>query len=295
MDSSPCSQTRGRGRGRRTQGSAELVAQRGQGVLALLPLPWRDLDPQALCYQGSDKYFKARKRQGGEEKLEGEGAPFLCTEASVTAPTSGAASLGAEAPCHGPVPPLVLASLAGHLPRQKSRGRRRRKDSGARPATALPAESGGRQRQDTQGKGGRWRSSSPRGAGWALFLLLSLPRGGSLADFLDQLLIRQAVEAVDGQVRDEVLTGFAGDLFATPQVNEGDVGDAAQVQQGLVRQLIAACGQNTEREGDTSSGQHQEGEWESQEAPGAGHAPAMLSSVRELRVEEPTAVRRLAD
>lgn len=81
--------------------------------------------------------------------------------------------------------------------------------------------------------------------GWALFLLLSLPRGGSLADFLDQLLIGQAVEAVDGQVRDEVLTGFAGDLFATPQVDEGDVGDAAQVQQGLVCQLIAACGQST--------------------------------------------------
>lgn len=62
---------------------------------------------------------------------------------------------------------------------------------------------------------------------------------------MDQLLIGQAVEAVDGQVRDEVLTGFAGDLFATPQVDEGDVGDAAQVQQGLVRQLIAACGQST--------------------------------------------------
>lgn len=64
-----------------------------------------------------------------------------------------------------------------------------------------------------------WRSGSPRGVGWALILLLSLPGGGSLADFLDQLLIGQAVEAVDGQVRDEVLTGFAGDLFATSQVN----------------------------------------------------------------------------
>lgn len=52
-------------------------------------------------------------------------------------------------------------------------------------------------------------------------------RGGSLADLLDQLLVGQAVEAVDGQVRDEVLTGFAGDLFATSQVDEGDVGDAA--------------------------------------------------------------------
>lgn len=50
---------------------------------------------------------------------------------------------------------------------------------------------------------------------WFFILLLSLPQGGSLADFLNQLLIGQAVEAVNGQVRDEVLTGFAGDLFAT--------------------------------------------------------------------------------
>lgn len=49
----------------------------GRGVLALLPLPRRDLDPQALCYRGSDKCFKARRRRGRGEKLGGEGAPFL--------------------------------------------------------------------------------------------------------------------------------------------------------------------------------------------------------------------------
>lgn len=236
-----------KGKEGRAQGSAELVvAQRGTGLFWLCSRFLGETSTLKLCATGEVTSVSRQGNNGEEGKSWGERVPhFLCTEASVTAPTLGAASLGAEAPCHVPVPPLVLASLVGHLPRQKSRGRRRRKDSGARPATALPAESGGRQRQDTQGKGGRWRSGSPRGVGWALFLLLSLPRGGSLADFLDQLLIRQAVEAVDGQVRDEVLTGFAGDLFATPQVDEGDVGDAAQVQQGLVRQLIAACGQST--------------------------------------------------
>ena len=44
-----------------------------------------------------------------------------------------------------------------------------------------------------------------------------------------------------------MLTGFASDLLATSQVNEGDVGDAAQVQQGLVCQLIAACRERRER------------------------------------------------
>lgn len=150
--------SRGEGEGKRREERRDAQSwwrhRGGTGVLALLPLPRRDLDPQALCYRGSDKCFKARRRRGRGEKLGGEGAPFLCTAASVTAPASGAAGLRAEAPCHVPVPPLVLASLAGRLPRQKSRGRRRRKDGGARPAPALPAESGGRQRQDTQGRGG---------------------------------------------------------------------------------------------------------------------------------------------
>lgn len=79
---------------------------------------------------------------------------FSAQRSSITTSALEAASLRVEAPCHLPVPPLVLANLAGHLHRQKSRGRRRRKDGGARPAAALPAESGGRRRQDTRGQGG---------------------------------------------------------------------------------------------------------------------------------------------
>lgn len=220
FDHSPCSRTRETVRGLRAQGKRR--AGGGTEGYVLFQLCSRFLGETLtlkLCANGEVTSVSRQGDDGEEGKSWGEeGAPFLCTEISITTSALGAASLRAEAPCHLPVPPLVLASLAGHLHRQKSRGRRR-KDGGARPAAALPAESGGRQRQDTEGKVGMWRSSSPRGVGWALFLLLSLPRGGSLADFLDQLLIGQAVEAVDGQVRDEVLTGFAGDLFATSQVD----------------------------------------------------------------------------
>lgn len=40
----------------------------------------------------------------------------------MTTSTLRAAGLHAKAPCHLPVPPLVLASLAGHLHRWKSQG-----------------------------------------------------------------------------------------------------------------------------------------------------------------------------
>lgn len=141
---------KGKGKAGRAQGSAErLVAQRGQDVLALLLLPWRDLDPQALCYRGSDKVFQGKETTGRRGKAGGRGCPISLHRGLGSSPHLGS-SLQAEAPCHVPVPPLVLASLAGHLPRHKSRGRRRRKDSGARPAAALPAESGGRRQQDTR-------------------------------------------------------------------------------------------------------------------------------------------------
>lgn len=141
-----------------------------------------------------------------------------------------------------PVPPLVLASLGGtsssaEVPgEEEEEGRWSEASSG--PACRVRWEAAAGHGGQGWGCGG---AALRKGWDGLFFLLLSLPRRGSLADFLDQLLIGQAVEAVDGQVRDEVLTGFAGDLFATSQVNEGDVGDAAQVEQGLVRQLIAAC------------------------------------------------------
>lgn len=220
FDHGPCSRTRETVRGLRAQGKRR--AGGGTEGYVLFQLCSRFLGETLtlkLCANGEVTSVSRQGDDGEEGKSWGKRVPHFSAQRSLLQPPPWERpASGLRLPCHLPVPPLVLASLAGHLHRQKSRGRRR-KDGGARPAAALPAESGGRQRQDTEGKVGMWRSGSPRGVGWALFLLLSLPRGGSLADFLDQLLIGQAVEAVDGQVRDEVLTGFAGDLFATSQVD----------------------------------------------------------------------------
>lgn len=40
-----------------------------------------------------------------------------------------------------------------------------------------------------------------------------------------------------------MLTGLPGDLLAASKVNQGDVRDAPEIQQGLVCQLIATYGQ----------------------------------------------------
>lgn len=110
MDSSPCSQSRGREKGGRAQGSAELVAaQKGWGVLALLPLPRRDLDPQALCYRGSDKCFKARRRRGRGEKLGGEVPHFSAQRPLLQPPPQ-------ERPASGPRLPAMCLFLLWYWP-----------------------------------------------------------------------------------------------------------------------------------------------------------------------------------
>lgn len=69
-------------------------------------------------------------------------------------------------------------------------------------ATALPVEVGDGGVQDaglTAGQG--WGGRAPLREGWdGIFPSPQSAWGWSLADFLDQLLVRQAVEAADGQV-----------------------------------------------------------------------------------------------
>lgn len=174
-----------------------------------------------LCATGEvTSVFKARIRRGGGGKAGGggkEGAPFLCTEISI--PTS---AVGAAKPPRRGSPAISLCPfLLWYWPawRDISMGRSPGEEeeegrSERRPCPPSRVGGSGRTQRTRWGRGGAVLREGWDGLLFC-FLLLSLPRGGSLADFLDQLLIGQAVEAVDGQVRDEVLTGFAGDLFAT--------------------------------------------------------------------------------
>lgn len=146
-----------------------------------------------------------------------------------------------ELPLRLPIPPQLLASLTGHLHQQSPR-RRTTVESGW-PLICLWIWAGEvgtmlASKQDRVGGGGGGGAALREG--WdGIFPSPQSAWAWSLADLLDQLLIRQAVKAVDGQVRDEVLAGLPGDLLAASQVNQGDVGDAPQVEQGLVCQLIA--------------------------------------------------------
>lgn len=118
----------------------------GGFVPALLLLPWRDLDPQALCYWGSDKCFQGEDMTGRRGKSWGGegGCPISLHRDLYSNLRRGSGQASApRLPGHFflPVPPLVLASLAGHLHRQKSRGRRRRKDGrSAGPACRIAWE-----------------------------------------------------------------------------------------------------------------------------------------------------------
>lgn len=160
LDPSPCSRMRGPVTGLRAQGQAMTWWWHGGGrfVPALLPLLGETLTLK-LCANGEvTKCFKARRQRGGRGKLGsggGKRVPQFSAQRSLFQPPpweQPASGLRLPAMC-----PFLLwywPALAGHLHRQKSRGRRRRKDGGARPAAALPAESDGKQRQDTEGKDG---------------------------------------------------------------------------------------------------------------------------------------------
>lgn len=159
LDPSPCSWMRGPVMGLRAQGQAMNWWWHGGGrfVSALLPLLGETLTLK-LCANGEvTKCFKARRQKGGRGKLGwgGKRVPQFSAQRSLFQPPpweQPASGLRLPAMC-----PFLLwywPALAGHLHRQKSRGRRRRKDGGARPAAALPAESDGKQRQDTEGKDG---------------------------------------------------------------------------------------------------------------------------------------------
>lgn len=59
---------------------------------------------------------------------------------------------------------------------------------------------------------------------------------------LDELVLRQAVEGTDGQLRDEALAGQACYVLAASEVQQGEARDTAQVRQAGVRQLTASWG-----------------------------------------------------
>lgn len=98
--------------------------------------------------------------------------------------------------------------------------------------SAPPVEEGLRDRRAERecDAGLRACAGSGRGSPWwegrGRLVSCSFRTEHVLADLLYQLLVRQAVEAVDRQVRDEVLTGFSSDLLASSKVNQGDIGYA---------------------------------------------------------------------
>lgn len=94
-----------------------------------------------LCAAGEVTSVPRQGDDGEEEgRSEGKRVPHFSAQRSlIPASAVGASgcSLWAQATGPLPVPPLVLASLAGHLPQQKSR-ERRRKDGGIE-ASSSPA------------------------------------------------------------------------------------------------------------------------------------------------------------
>lgn len=79
-------------------------------------------------------------------------------------------------------------------------------------------------------------SSGPARALYAV----SSGRRRALGYPLDQFFIRQAVERVDRQLRDEGLARLPGDAFAAPQVQHRHAGEATQILQTGVCQFTAA-------------------------------------------------------
>lgn len=119
--------------------------------------------------------------------------------------------------------------------------------------------------------------------------VVSSRKGRGLRYPLDQFFIRQAVERVDRQLRDEGLARLPGDAFAAPQVQHRHAGEAAEILQTGVRQFTAAC---SDMDVNVNSGP---ASTRAPPAPGFTRLPPKLSSESVFLVDEPTAVSRLIE